>query len=1025
MKLIYGHHSELESDFCDTLADIKLKNPLKRILVVSPSARVCRRLEYLLAVKLGHFAGVRFDTFLTLAKNIIINQPCNPKNAKSLPVTAGLRDFLLKNILEKIPCSFYGRYYGQGFVSALLQTVRDMVDARIEPAVILENLPDECFICESEKERFYWLLKVQAMYRQLIEDLCLNTRTDLFLNASSIAKDSRYLKSFDEIFYYGFYDLTGLQLEFFDSIRSNYDTTLYFSYMEKNAYGFAKAFFETHIYSKARRIKKLKTDFGRFAVGRNGENIFEVKAKPPVGKNKNVSIVNVSGFKDEIWCAVKEILKLRKCGFKFEDIALIVPTLEPYRHYIGSFFDENFIPFDCNFTTKLTDDGLMCFCRDLMFLCRNGFEADIVSAIFASPYFKQKNKNEWFDIVRLSGIDSGLHQWSRMGDLKFYEDAGLDKNYCRQIYSWIKKLGKKLIELEKSANWKELSNKALSIIKENIATDDLTDNERNIYERVVGVVQDFETYDFLRRAKEGEFLDELAYRFEKEEISLPYTSARGVCITDMVSARNLSFEALILVGLNEGSFPKAVAEDVFLSDNLRKNLYENLGFRIKPKLDYFGEQKLIFYSLITSARKKLVCVYKRSDDEGKACVPCVYLLDMMRVLNISKKDEVYVARQNIQKYVSLDEELLSDSEMSVKISLDTVSASENYKKAGLSDDFLENSIARIPLITSYFQAGAYDGFVEKRVKFSPRVMSPSHLQILAECPMRYFFANVLKLRLQKDTLNTDAVGADKLGSLYHNTLMQFYSDMKKSNFWESSDGNYIAFLQSAFEKCLDSLGNRHFGLYPLLWQAKKEVMKENLSAFVEDDMALLKDLRPAYFEKEISGSIEGLPYDWTGRIDRIDIDYQNKLMRIVDYKKKRKSNWSENLSKTVLKGELLQPYIYMELAGNFGKPKGFDISESIFSLIEKNDNTDKRILTFSAQDLVSNRDKIKEFISFLISLIDEGAFFIRTDTGRFGWCSYCDFKNICRKNDPRVLARVKKNPLFISRQNYENRTKTK
>ena len=57
----------------------------------------------------------------------------------------------------------------------------------------------------------------------------------------------RFLQPVKEVFYYGFYDLTQVQLSLFEAISRAKDTTLFFPLEDDPACGFARRFFDRYI----------------------------------------------------------------------------------------------------------------------------------------------------------------------------------------------------------------------------------------------------------------------------------------------------------------------------------------------------------------------------------------------------------------------------------------------------------------------------------------------------------------------------------------------------------------------------------------------------------------------------------------------------------------------------------------------------------------------------------------------------------------------------------------------------------
>ena len=65
-------------------------------------------------------------------------------------------------------------------------------------------------------------------------------------------------------------------------------------------------------------------------------------------------------------------------------------------------------------------------------------------------------------------------------------------------------------------------------------------------------------------------------------------------VLDAMSARGIPFRALFILGLNEKVFPRAISEEPFMRDHIRRRLSEVLGNLIPEKLRGFEEERLLF-----------------------------------------------------------------------------------------------------------------------------------------------------------------------------------------------------------------------------------------------------------------------------------------------------------------------------------------------------------------------------------------------------------------------------------------------
>ena len=123
-----------------------------------------------------------------------------------------------------------------------------------------------------------------------------------------------------------------------------------------------------------------------------------------------------------------------------------------------------------------------------------------------------------------------------------------------------------------------------------------------------------------------------------------------------------------------------------------------------------------------------------------------------------------------------------------------------------------------------------------------------------------------------------------------------------------------------------------------------------------------------------------------GKIDRIDINTENKLCRIIDYKKSPKD---KNINVLIFSLAQLQPPLYTEIVKNSGQQelKGLIPQEALFLGIEA-DEDKKNIQKLTAEEYQAI----------------EGIFFI---TPAEDACKYCPYDDICRKGHSPTLRRIK------------------
>ncbi|MBK9054658.1 MAG: UvrD-helicase domain-containing protein [Chloroflexi bacterium] len=88
----------------------------------------------------------------------------------------------------------------------------------------------------------------------------------------------------------------------------------------------------------------------------------------------------------------------------------------------------------------------------------------------------------------------------------------------------------------------------------------------------------------------------------------------AMLIADIPQSRGLSFAAVAVLGLGEGSFPQPVREDPFLRDNDRMTLRDR--FNMPVELSTQSAEREFFYELLSRGREQMLLLRPRLADTG-------------------------------------------------------------------------------------------------------------------------------------------------------------------------------------------------------------------------------------------------------------------------------------------------------------------------------------------------------------------------------------------------------------------------
>ncbi|HAH08228.1 MAG TPA: hypothetical protein DCM05_17170 [Elusimicrobia bacterium] len=979
LKVRCGPYAALEQAFLRQLDSLQKDDPFTPIAVVAPSRRMAERLERLAAGRPR--LAVRFHTFHSLALQLVREDGQESRKLVGDPL---LFDRLVDSLLGSGPRP-------KGLASSYRSTLKDLIDAGVEPRA--GELVDEGLLSgKEEAERLRGLLDLLARYEKSLEQLGVLTPAGLVRRAAELAPKSAALGRFKALLYYGFYDLVGLQAEFFEAVAGEFPVTLYFPYRKGHpAYAFADRFFETKLHQGGTVPEPVEAPAeplgdALFVPGRS--------AKAPEGF---LRFLTASGASDEAWRVAKEILRLvEEEGVLPSEIGVVARALDPYRSALADAFRASAVPFHMSAEEPLLKRPAARACWTLLALARREFPALSVLDLTASPFFKLPpgaSAGRWSALVRRLRIHRGWLQWE--GRLPG-EDAAL--------WTLLKEL-KAELEPKGRRSWGEWAEYAAALLDRRF---DAGGDEA--FKAVLDELCSLEVLDLLGGKPEfPEFLEALDDRLHSAGLPVTDEPNQGVSVLDAMEARGSSFRVLFLVGLKQGLFPRVIREDPLLRDRARKALRDAGGYWIGQKKDGYDEEKLLFHLLVSSARERLYCCWPRSDEEGRSQVPSIYLFDLFRAAGLDPKRLALredVPRQPERRLCSNAlAPYLTPREASLAAALAGADPWSLHKALGWEAGALKALREGALELDRYGAPGPKDGVVgplaEHLAWLKGHGLSPSTLENLAACPFRYLASKVLKLAEPEEPCEASKVDPARAGTLYHEALEAFYRHPK-------AKGDVRAAVDASFGK----LDWRAMGLYPLLWEFEKERMARALEAFLRWDLAeqAQSGFVPELFEQGLDGKLEvALPkalegMRFHGRADRLDSD--GKSFRVVDYKRTAKS---KKLAKRVSEGEALQPPVYLELAAQrkefAGQAQGGAVFYPVESFLEEPEPD-----PYTAQDHAALRKAVLERIGALLKAVAEGRFVIKPQEGEQGYCDWCPFPAVCRKNHAMTLVRARRAP---------------
>jgi RecB family exonuclease len=447
----------------------------------------------------------------------------------------------------------------------------------------------------------------------------------------------------------------------------------------------------------------------------------------------------------------------------------------------------------------------------------------------------------------------------------------------------------------------------------------------------------------------------------------------GLFVGDVMGARGLSFDFVVVLGLVEKSFPRLVREDPLLLDDERAAISPALPLKRRGH----AEERMLFQLACQTARDQLVLSFPRLEaGTARPRVPSFLLLEATGATNFKTMPCRQVPLSAFAKHEwPVDER---------EFDLPVLPADDNYL-AAISPLLLagvqaERAHWRDPKLTGY------DGIVPGRPLLTT---SATALEKFFSCPFLYFLKHVLRLEPWEEPEAAVVIDPSDLGTLYHRILEVYYRD----------GGDLNVVIEDHFHQF------EQHGVtgYPTVWEIKKEIVRQELAAFVAREQRRLgADWKPGKFEEEFEREIS--PVRLRGKIDRVDFSADGQRARIWDYKTGKAYGLKDN---ALAGGEALQLPLYLLAAEQLWP--GVCVEEAGYLYFTLRGGY--RVIHFSRATLDDRRAEVTGLLETASAMIRAGQFAqYATEEG----CRHCDFRAICgngivklaerKAGDPRLAA---------------------
>ncbi len=355
-----------------------------------------------------------------------------------------------------------------------------------------------------------------------------------------------------------------------------------------------------------------------------------------------------------------------------------------------------------------------------------------------------------------------------------------------------------------------------------------------------------------------------------------------VAVLDYARARTRELDAVLLLGLEEGSLPRRERPSPLLDDAARREL----GGRLE-RVDSVARDRYLFYTACTRARQRLVFVREAATDEGSPREPSPFWDDVRAlfppddVARATRRRPLSSLTWQLEAAPSERERLRAVARLTVEDagSAASLAAANGWERR------LERALGAFDRPTR-LRSPAVVGPLSSRTTFSA-----TELERFADCSAAWLVERVI------DPKTIDAEpDAILRGSVVHTALSRFYAALPRELDAERVTPENLDAALALVRRCLDDAleSGVRLELTPLQAAELRQTLIADLEGFVRDEAASELAFVPRRLEvgfgseraaPELQRGLE-LPggLRLSGKIDRIDIDPFSARGIVQDYK---------------------------------------------------------------------------------------------------------------------------------------------
>jgi RecB family exonuclease len=785
----------------------------------------------------------------------------------------------------------------------------------------------------------------------------------------------------------------------------------------------------------------------------------EPAAMPTVLPPAAHRIISATEPEEEVREAIRQAMELAAGGTPLHRIGFLFGSEDVYAGLLDDALTSAGIPHSGQSNRKLSQSIAGCTVLGLPRIAASSGKGDpgyardvLMDWLTSAPIWFGKAEapsHRWDEISREAGIVHGAGQW--IGRLENYAAAqdleadlrepGEDGAFRRNA-DWARTLAAFISELRETIGDDELlppskhAEKAIGWLDKYLPARALDDeSELECRERVKRLLEEIAASAAFVPAALDAPIDRRAFAAALEDALASESAGRSGALGDGIftgplrHAGEMDFDAVVVLGMVEGSFPTPSRDDPLLTASERARTNGELPPGGQPPT----EARRTFLAALHAARFRILSAPRADLRSQRATQPSRWLLESATALAGGKEriyatelGEMLVSPPAWFRVVHSFEAALRTTGHPASLQERDMASLLRYHgridRHFLMQPAAGNALARGRAAWTARARGANKVLNEWTGRVAPgaapvpgpdRPISPTALEQFAACPFRYFLGNVLKVGEIERPEELVTIAPATIGNIVHEILEDFFKDTASradaSAEWTDDERNRLReFARAAFARA-ESKGQTG---KDLTWRAEQARILRDLELLLERELRDRREAGYRFRQAEAAFGLEphrsrgstlgaamlelpdGGSLAFRGKVDRVDEGPEGELL-ITDYKTGSTSKYDELTAANPLQGgKFLQLPVYaLAFHGQSTAP----VRARYWFISEQADFTSTEV-NLDEQTMSAFR----EVAATLIETMRQGYFPAvpgkerwRTGGDSYEHCAYCPYDLLC------------------------------